>query len=85
MPGGRRLYKLTELFTNDELNKATKLFIECKNTQEDFQQRCAKEVVQPIIARLNEDYGYSADASSLVYRLEIYVRALRGEERVSLH
>jgi hypothetical protein len=34
--GGRRSYKLTDLFTNDELDRVAKLFIECRNTREDF-------------------------------------------------
>jgi hypothetical protein len=83
MPGGdRRVYKLTDLFTTDELNRTMKLFIECRNTREDFKQRCTKEVVEPIISRVNADAGYNASPSSLVYRLEVYVRAVRGDERV---
>jgi hypothetical protein len=86
MPGGdRRMYKLTDLLTKDELNRAMKLFIECKNTKENFRQRCAKEVVEPIISRVNADAGYDASPSSLVYRLEMYLRAVRGEQRVTLH
>jgi hypothetical protein len=84
MPGGdRRVYRLTDLLTKDELNRAMKLFIRCKNTKEDFRQRCAEEVVEPIISRVNEDAGYNASPASLVYRLEVYLRAVRGEERVT--
>jgi hypothetical protein len=86
MPGGsRRLYKLTDLLTTDELNRAMKLFIECKRTREHFTDRCAKEVVEPIISRVNEYAGYDASPASLVYRLEMYLRAVRGEERVTHH
>jgi hypothetical protein len=84
MPGGdRRVYKLTDLFTTDELNRTMKLFLECRNTREDFKQRCTKEVVEPIISRVNADAGYNASPASLVYRLEMYLRAVRGEERVT--
>jgi hypothetical protein len=86
MPGGdRRVYKLTDLLTKDELNQAMKLFIECKNTQENFRQRCTQEVVEPIISRVNAHAGYNASSASLVYRLEMYLRAVRGEEIVTHH
>jgi hypothetical protein len=77
MPGGdRRVYKLTDLLTKDELNEAMKLFIECRNAKEKFRQRCAKEVVEPIISRVNALAGYDASTASLVYRLEMYLRAV---------
>jgi hypothetical protein len=80
MPGGsRRLYKLTDLLTKDELNQAMKLFIECKRTREHFTERCAKEVVEPIITRVHECAGYDASPAFLAYRLEMYLRAVRGE------
>jgi hypothetical protein len=79
MPGGdRRVYKLTDLFAKDELNRAMKLFIECRNTRENFRQRCTKEVVEPIISRVNALAGYDASTASLVYRLEMYLRAVRN-------
>src|SRR5919109_523619 len=86
MPGGdRRVYKLTDLLTKDELNRVMKLFIECKNTKENFRQRCTTEVVEPIITRVNACAGYNASSASLVYRLEMYLRAVRGEDIVTLH
>jgi hypothetical protein len=75
-------YKLTDLFSNDELNRAMKLFIECKNTKENFRQRCTKEVVEPVISRFDEYAGCNATPASLVYRLEMYLRAVRGEQRL---
>jgi hypothetical protein len=37
MPGGdRRVYLLTDLFTRDELNLVMKLFHECRNARETF-------------------------------------------------
>jgi hypothetical protein len=84
MPGGdRRVYKLTDLLTKDELNRAMRLFIRCKNSKENFRQLCAEEIVEPIISRVNEDAGYNASPASLVYRLEVYLRAVRGEEGVT--
>jgi hypothetical protein len=83
MPGGdRRVYKLTDLLTTDELNRTMILFIECKRTNENFKERCSKEVVDPIISRVNEYAGYNTTPAALVYRLEMYVRAVRGEARV---
>jgi hypothetical protein len=86
MPGGdRRVYKLTDLFTKDELYQAMKLFTECKNTKESFYQRCTTEVVEPIISRVYAHAGYNPSPTSLVYRIEMYLRAVRGEERVTQH
>jgi hypothetical protein len=84
MPGGdRRVYMLTDLFTRDELNRVMKLFLECRNTKENFKERCTKEVVEPVLSRVNADAGYNASPSSLVYRLEMYLRAVRGEAWVT--
>jgi hypothetical protein len=72
MPGGdRRVYKLTDSFTKDELNQTMKLFIECNNSKKTFRHRCAKEVVEPIITRVNALAGYNASSAALVYRLEM--------------
>jgi hypothetical protein len=78
-------YKITELFTTDEINRAMKLFIECKNTKEHFNVRCAREVVQPIISRVNANDEYDNSPASLSYRLEIYLKYVRGEEDAKHH
>jgi hypothetical protein len=86
MPGGdRRVYKLIDLFTKDELHRAMKLFIECRNAKRIFHQRCAREIVEPIIARVSACAGYNPSPASLVYRIELYLRAVRGQGRVTHH
>jgi hypothetical protein len=83
--GGRRSFKLTDLFTKDELSRVMELFIECRNTRESFNQRCTREVVEPIMSRLNAYEGCNATPASLVCRLAMYVKAVRGEERLTHH
>ena len=86
MPGGdRRLYKLTDLFTHDELNLAMKLFIECKKTKEDFTARCARERVGPVISRINKHTGYDNNPEYLAYCLEISIRSVGREEGTTRH
>ena len=82
---GRRPYKLTDLFTTEELNRAMILFIECKNTREDFNTRCTKEIVEPAIARINDYAWQDNSTASLVYRLEMYLRSVRGEAGATHH
>jgi hypothetical protein len=81
----RRLYKLADLFTTAELNRAMILFIECKNTKEDFNARCAKEIVEPAISRINDYALEDNSTASLVYRLEMYLRSVRGEAGATHH
>jgi hypothetical protein len=68
-------YKITDLFTKDEINRAMILYDECRNKKEDFVQRCTKEVVGPIISRVNAHTGYKNSPASLVYRLEMYLKS----------
>jgi hypothetical protein len=78
-------YNIADLFTTDEINRAMILFIECKNTKEDFNARCANEMVWPIISRVNAHAGYNNIAEYWVYCLEHYLRSVRGEEGVTRH
>jgi hypothetical protein len=68
-------HKITDLFTTDEINRAMILYDECRNTQDDFTQRCSKEVVEPVISRVNAHTGYKNSPASLVYRLEMYLKS----------
>jgi hypothetical protein len=86
MPGGdRRVYRLTDLLTEDELSRVMKLSIECQKSKENFNERCTKEVIEPILSRVNECAGYNASAESLVYRLSRYLTAVIAEEIVAHH
>jgi hypothetical protein len=82
---GRIFYNLTDLFTTAELNRAMILFIECKNTKEDFSARCANEIVEPAISRINDYAWQDNSTASLVYRLEMYLRSVRGEAGATHH
>ena len=82
---GRKWYKLTELFTTDEIHRAMILFLECKRMKEDFNYRCAKELVEPVIARVNEHTEDDNSPEALVCRLEMYIKSIRGEKLLIRH
>jgi hypothetical protein len=75
---------ITDLFTTDEIDRAMTLFLECKNTKEDFTTRCTKDVVERVIHRVNAHTGNNNSAAALVYRLEMYLRSVMREERESI-
>jgi hypothetical protein len=72
-------YKITDLFTTDEIDRSMTLFLECKKTKEDFNSNCTKEVVEPVISRINARTGFNNSPASLVYRLEMYLMSVMGE------
>jgi hypothetical protein len=52
--GGTRLYKLTDLFTTDGLNRAMKLFVECKKQKKtSMEDALGKLLSQPYAASMN--------------------------------
>jgi hypothetical protein len=81
----RQWYKITDLFTADEIKRATVLFLKCKKAKEDFSARCAMEVVEPVISRINSHTGYDNNPEYLVYCLEIYIKSVRAEEGATRH
>jgi hypothetical protein len=61
---------LDQLFTAAELNKAIELYEQCRKTGERFNKRCAAEIVEPALARINKTTGQENDASYLAYGIE---------------
>jgi hypothetical protein len=82
---GKRYYNLPELLTKDEINRATILYDACKKTKEDFNQRCTEEIVAPIMSRVNAHTGYNKRAEYLAYRIESYLKSVRGEKGATHH
>jgi hypothetical protein len=82
---GWKWRKLTDLFTTDELNRAMILLLECEKTKEDFNARCTKELVGPVMSRVNANAWQNNSPASLVYRLKMYARAVKGGERATTH
>ena len=78
-------HKVTELFTKDEVTRAMTLFLECKQTKQNFNSRCANEVVEPALSRVNGQTDCDCSPSSLVYRLEMHLKSIRGEKFVIRH
>jgi hypothetical protein len=79
MPRLKR-HKVTELFTKDEVTRAMTLFLECKKTKESFNTRCANEVVEKALSRVNSQTDCDHSLTSLVYRLEMHLKSMRGEK-----
>jgi hypothetical protein len=77
--------KVTELFTKDEVKRAMTLFLECKKTKESFNTRCTNEVVEPALSRVNAQPDCDYSPSSLVYRLEMHLKSMRGERFIIRH
>jgi hypothetical protein len=77
MPGdGRKSQQITDLLTPEEIDRAMILLLECKKTRKNFNERCAKEVVEPVMSRVKAHAGYNDNPGSLVYRLERYLRSV---------
>jgi hypothetical protein len=76
---GSKWHKITDLLTPDEIDRAMILLLECKKTKENFNKRCAKEVVEPVMSRVKAHAGYNDNPGSLVYRLERYLRSVAHE------
>lgn len=67
-----------ELFTKDELAKATKLFHQCQGTGERFSTHCAKDIVEPIMERINKVTGQKNNQLYFAYLLEYLIRSESG-------
>jgi hypothetical protein len=86
MPEDRVEYhNITDLFTIDEINRATDLFFECKKAREDFTARCTRDIVEPVISRINKYTGYDNNPEYLAYCLEIYIKSVGAEEGATRH
>ena len=63
-----RLHQLGDLFTQEELDRAIKLFVECRTHE--FAERCDTEVVAPVLQRINKVTGQQNDSRYLAYLLQ---------------
>lgn len=69
--------KIGDIFTDQELEAARKLYQQVSDAgTHDFAARCAKEIIEPILPRINEKTGQENDAKYFAYMLE-YLMAVR--------
>lgn len=69
--------KIGDIFTNQELEAAKKLYQQVSDAgTHDFATRCAKEIITPILPRINAKTGQENDAKYFAYMLE-YLLAVR--------
>jgi hypothetical protein len=61
---------ISDFFTAAELSKALDLYEECKREGMRFNQRCADQIVKPVLDRINDTTGQQNDPSYLAYALE---------------
>jgi hypothetical protein len=78
---GKRYYTIPEVLRKDEIARAMKLYEKCKETKEEFNQRCTKEIVGPILFRVNEHTGSNNGAEYWAYCVEYHISAMSREER----
>jgi hypothetical protein len=61
---------ISDFFTAAELSRALDLYEECKREGMRFNQRCADQIIKPVLDRINETTGQENDPSYLAYALE---------------
>jgi hypothetical protein len=73
---GMTYARITDLFKEEEIDRARLLFFECKGSNE-FYKRCTTEVVEPIISRISEHTRHRNSAEYWAYCLAIYLGTVR--------
>lgn len=69
--------KIGDLFTNDELQRAAKLYD--RSVVGRFNENCVREIVTPeVVERINKQLGQENDARYLAYVIEYALMAGRG-------
>lgn len=68
---------LGSILTNKEMKEALKLYKKAETHQ--FAERCAAEIIRPIIERINKDLGQENDPLYLAYCVEYAIRRTNGE------
>lgn len=64
------------ILTQKEMNEALKLYDTAENHT--LADRCATEIVGPVIARINSDTGQENDPKYLAYCIEYSIMKSRG-------
>ncbi len=66
-----------QILTKEEMEQALKLYKECETYN--FASRCAKEIIAPVISRINRDSGQENDARYLAYCVEYAIMKSGGK------
>ena len=64
------------ILTNDEMKEALELYDKSETHQ--FAERCAAEIIRPVIDRINKNSGQENDPKYLAYCIEYAIMKSRG-------
>lgn len=67
---------LGSILTNKEMKEALKLYEKAEAGR--FAERCASEIIRPVIDRINKDSGQENDPKYLAYCVEYAILKSRG-------
>jgi len=74
-----KMIALGDILTNEEIADALRLFKECqKDCGVGFAGKCAKQIIEPVLDRINKKLGQENDAHYLGFAIE-YVFGLCGD------
>ena len=69
--------KIGQILDGQEMNEALKLYKSCENHQ--FAERCAAEIIRPVLERINKVSGQENDPKYLAYCVEYAImKSLNG-------
>jgi hypothetical protein len=75
----RPAYAINDLFTDDEIAKATELYEACAAGT--FNKEVTEKVVRPVLARIDAKTGQANDARYLGYMIEHVLNLARAADR----
>jgi hypothetical protein len=78
IPAGRKTVTLPDFLTGSEIAKASKLYKECQYRRVPFAPECERQIILPVINRINAELGQENDPRFLAYAVE-YVLSTVGE------
>ena len=66
----KRQITLQDFLTNSEITKCQRLFHKCRTEKLIFAEECRREVIEPIMAKINKKLGGENDPKFLSYAVE---------------
>ncbi len=71
---------ITDFLTPKEIDEAAKLYADCRKVGATFAVLCERQIITPVLDRINEALGQENDARFLAYMVE-YVMSLTWDNR----
>lgn len=71
---------LPDFLTGSEIAQASRLWRVCQRSKEPFAPRCEREIIRPVIARINESLGQENDPRFLAYAVEYVLGKIADRE-----